>query len=107
MCVNYAKKLRFNFGINFGENKFKDERTWTLTENNFENVHCMDILCVKFNDNFKDNDHVYSRIYECYRSYYSLHNVGFSYPGLDTCSNVKSYLWKYVCQSVLWYGTES
>ena len=71
MCVIYAEKWRFKFSINktkcmiIGENKFKDEPIWTLGENAIENVHCIDILGVKFNDNFKYRDHVDSRIQKC------------------------------------------
>ena len=40
-----------------------------------------------------------------YRSYYSLRNFGFSYPGVN--SDVKAYLWKSVCPPTLSYGCET
>ena len=64
----------------------------------------MDILGVAFNNNLRHSTHVNNRIQKCYRSLYSLRNAGFSYPGVH--SDVKSYMWKAMCQPVLLYGSD-
>ena len=106
MCADYAQKSRFNFGIKkskcmiVGYHKFYVEPQWKLSNNIKENVSSMDILGVAFNNNLKNSTHVSNRIQKCDRSFYSLRNAGFSYPGAH--SDVKSYM----CQPVLLYGSD-
>ena len=110
MCADYATKWRFNFGIKktkcmiVGHHKFYAEPRWKLGTNIIENVSSMDILGVAFNNNLKHSIYVNNRIQKCYRSFYSLRNAGFSYPGVH--SDVKSYMWKSMCQPVLLYGSD-
>jgi len=55
----------------------------------------MDILGVTFNNNVKYNDYVNTRIQKAKRSMFSISNIGMSYPGLNTESNI--HLYKAIC----------
>ena len=72
-----------------GEIIFIEEPKWNRNEITIENVINMAIVGVNYNNNLKNiiHLHVDSRIQKCYRSYYSLRDVGFSLP-------IKSYLHK-------------
>ena len=52
---------------------------------------------------YKNSTPVNDCIQKWYKSFYSLRNVGFSYPGVH--SDVKSNMWKTICQPVLLYGS--
>ena len=80
------------------------EHQWKLGNNIIENVSSMYILGVAFNNNLKNSTPVNDRIQKWYRYFYSLRNVGFSYPGVH--SDVKSNMWKTICQPVLSYGSD-
>ena len=68
--------------------------SYYLLNTNGKNVSSMYILGV-----LKNSTPVNDRIQKWYRSFYSLRNVGFSYPGVH--SDVKSNMWKTMCQPVL------
>jgi len=48
--------------------------------------------------------HCDQRMEKCRRSFFAMKDLGLSYPGADC--NVKSYLWKSLCQPVLMYGSD-
>ena len=110
-CVDYATKWKFKFGIKktkcmiVGKHEFMDEPIWMLGSETIDNVNTMETLGVVFNNDCNNVNHVDVRIQKCYRSYYSLRNVGFAYPGVN--SDVKTYLWNTICQPTLLYGCET
>ena len=79
------------------------EHQWKLGNNIIENVSSMYILGVALNNNLKNSNPVNDCVQKWYRYFYSLRNVGFSYPGVH--SDAKSNMWKTICQPVLLYGS--
>jgi hypothetical protein len=88
-----------------GNNILFGEPQWYLGTESIENVKSIEILGVVFNNECKGENHVNTRIQKCYRSYYSLRDAGFCYPGTNT--DVKTYMWNTICKPVLLYGCES
>jgi len=109
MCVAYAKKWRFRFGINktkcmiISGKELTCQPRWYLENECIENVNSMEILGVMFDS--KNELHVDNRINKCKRAYHSLRDVGMAYPGSN--SDVKAYLWRSICQPVLLYGSDA
>jgi len=64
----------------------------------------MDILGVTLNNNVKYKDYVNTRIQKAKRSMFSISNIGMSYPGLNTESNI--HLYKTICSPTLLYGVD-
>ena len=91
--------------MSVGDTRFYDYPKWLLGTDTIENVNSLDTLGVILNKDCNSYNHVNTRVQKSYRSYYSLRNFGFSYPGVN--SDVKAYLWKSVCQPTLSYGCET
>ncbi len=108
-CYVYSRKWRFKFGIKktkymcIGKSLFPEYK-WYLGSSQISTNSHVEILGTMFNDNYKFNDHIDSRIRKCRQSYYSLTKCGMAYPGAS--SDVKSYLWNSVCSPVLMYGMD-
>jgi hypothetical protein len=110
ICTNYAEKWRFRFNphktkcLISGRGILKTEPKWLLNGDVIENVSCIEILGVHYSVK-QDDVHVRCRIEKCKRCFYSLSDVGLSYPGCN--SGVKAYLWNSNCQPVLLYGLDA
>ena len=87
-----------------GRNLLKDAPSWCLKGNPIENVSSLEVLGVSFGDT-DGSMHANKRMDKCRRAFYSLRDVGLSYPGSSV--EVKGYLWKSICQPVLLYGIET
>ena len=106
ICAAYAQRWRLKFGIKktkcmiISGDSLIQEPVWYLNGVQIDNVNSLEILGVKFDSS--NSSHVEHRSEQCRRSFYSLRDVGMSFPG---CSpDVKSYLWNTICQPVLLYG---
>lgn len=106
MCSSYARRWRFRFGINktkcfiIAGNELCEEPRWHLNNELINNVDILEILGVQFDS--KGESHVQNRSEKCRRQFYSLRDVGMGFPGCS--SDVKSYVWRTMCQPVLTYG---
>ena len=89
VIITFSRLFNFAFFLKTRNTEHKSPRIIS-TVTVIENVSSMDILGVAFNNNLKHSIHVNNRIQKCYRSFYSLRNAGFSYPGVH--SDVKSYI---------------
>ena len=110
ICVNYANTWRFTFNIKkskcviLGKTHFYEQPAWSLGGAKLDIVENLDILGVVFSETQNSAQHVDKRTSKCRGAYYSLSEIGMSYPGL--ASDVKAYLWK-LCvfdQSRIWNG---
>jgi hypothetical protein len=106
ISCDYARKWKFRFGLNKSKcmisgNHCFDAPKWHLNGEKIQVVDSLEILGVTFDNR---NSHIESRVSKCRRAFYSLRDAGLAYPGCST--NVKSYLWKSICQPVLLYGSE-
>ena len=67
--------------MSVGDTRFYDYPKWLPGNDIIENVDSLDTLGVIFNNDCNSNNHVNTGVQISYRSYYSLRNFGFSYPG--------------------------
>ena len=84
-----------------GSHCFNSSPTWLLNAEKIQIVDSLEILGVTFDH---ANSHTQCRIAKCRRAFHSLRDAGMAYPGCS--SDVKSYLWKTICQPVLLYGSD-
>ena len=109
ICCSYASKWRFKFGISktkcmvVSGDCFVQQPRWFLNNLAIDNVDNLEILGVHFDSN--NAQHVNVRSEKCRKSFYSLRDAGMAFPGCHT--DVKTYLWKTMCQPVLLYGCET
>jgi hypothetical protein len=111
-CAEYALKWRFKFGVKktkcmvISGKSLSGEPVWYLDGKRIENVKSLEILGVIFEDGSSGSQtgSVDKRTEKCRRSFYGLRDIGVSYPGLS--SDVKTYIWKTMCQPILLYGMD-
>lgn len=112
ICDRYSQTWRFKFGIKKSQGMsigykpdcFTSKPVWFLNNNEINTVTKLNILGVTFSGDGKMYDHVQTRIQKCRRAFYSLGDLGMSYPGLNVSS--KRYLYRSICLPTLTYGLE-
>ena len=88
-----------------GKHRFNKDPAWSLNGSTVENVNQMEILGCTFSNSCESDKHTEKRLQKCRQSFFSLADIGMSYPGLD--SPTKSYLWKTICAPTLVYGYDA
>ena len=103
-CLVYSNTWRFKFGfkktkcISYGQTIIKCETKWSLRQVPIVNVNNIEILGMILSSDGKCINQVDSRILKCRKSYFSLNNVGLSYPGLPVA--LKLHLWHTTCRPI-------
>ena len=110
ICVSYADKWRFNFGVRktqfttLGKNILKDEPVIYIKNCKVQHKNDIELLGVSMDSSCDYSNHVNNRISSCRRGIYGLAPSGMSYPGL--CTEAKTYIWKSVGAPLLFYSMD-
>ena len=110
ICGKYADKWRMRFNVTksncmvIGKNILQQVPTFSICSEEMKIVNSVNLLGVNINSKCDAQIHVDNRVRKCRMSYYGLGNSGMAYPGLAT--DVKSHLWRTICDPVLSYGIE-
>ena len=110
ICVDYARKWRFNFGAQktqlttLGKNVLAAKPQISLGNNIVHHQDSIELLGVSTNSYCDYTSHVENRISACRRGLFALSHAGMSYPGL--CTKAKVYLWKSIGAPLMFYATE-
>ena len=101
-------RMRFNVtksnGMVIGKNILQQVPTFSICSEEMKIVNSVNLLGVNINSKCDAQIHVNNRVRKCRMSYYGLGHSGKAYPGLAT--DVKSHLWRTICDPVLSYGIE-
>ena len=110
ICGKYADKWRMRFNVTksncmvIGKNILQQVPTFSICSEEMKIVNSVNLLGVNINSKCDAQIHVDNRVRKCRMSYYGLGNSGMAYPGLAT--DVKSHLWRTICDPVLSYGID-
>jgi len=110
-CQIYAETWRFKFSpakskcMVAGKNPWQSHPTWSLYGHHMESATSLDILGVVYSRDGSCQPHITKRTQNCRKAFYSLSDIGLSYPGL--APDVKAYLWRTVCSPSLLYGCDA